>query len=261
MSQYKTILLLIMITALTPTCLALQSGNSAWVYGFKPGWVKHIKQINLSSKMANHFHYLFVNVGNISVDSDHHHLKIHYNHQRTKEFKKHLPNVVILANLSFWIKDTGFFKWHPAEYKKAADKIAQLINQDSHVSGVFLDLEIYKPCLLPFYKELTIKLNQQGKILAFIVRPGEETQQWFEQTGNNSLAVLYGYDLHHAEDSSMPVNHKTYAKRLQKAVNHFVATASKAKQHFMIGIPAIATTYEWHREQLKNGSVLKNPYS
>lgn len=259
MIKFKHIVSLVLSFVWMPICFALQPGNSAWVYSFKPSWVDHIKQVNASSQASNHFHYLFVNVGNVSVNSDHL-LNIHYNHHRTQQLKKKLPNIHILANLSFWVKGTKFFKWSPAEYKKAADKIAHLVNQDPYVSGAFLDLEIYKPCLLPFYKELKDKLNQKDKILAFIVRPGEETKHWFEQTGSNSIAVLYGYDLHHPDDPSKPVSPKTYGKRLQKAVNHFVKTADQAKQHFMIGIPAIATTYEWHCEEVMSGAVLKNPY-
>ncbi len=234
--------------------IALQKGNSAWLYGKDQKWVAQIKSYNAHSS-NNQIKYLFPEAGIIHIDSNTQSLLMTYDPSVTKFYKQNLKNVKIIPDLSFWVANTNFKTWPVKKYQEAANKIAKKINDDPNADGVFLDLESYQSTLLPFYRALVKDMEGHHKILSVIVRPGQENQEWFQALGNNAFVVLYGYDLHHSEDNLLPVSPGIYQQRLAVAVTHFMQIAKESHIHVMCGIPLIATTYEWEHKITSQGKI------
>ncbi len=253
-SKYKVICSIILFSFFS-NIYSLDIGNSAWVYSSNTEFVNQIKNFNLHNK--NGFKYLFVKAGSVRFKKG---LLIRYTKKQTCFYKKQLPGVKIISNLAFWVKGTGFYNQTASEYKKFANIITNKIIADKNSDGVFLDLERYNKRLIPFYIALSNNLKHHNKILAVIVSPGDENKSWFNVLPKNSIVVLYGYDLHHNNDSSYPVSPSVYKKRLEKAVHAFVKVSEKSKVYFMVGVPAIATTYEWERKTEMTGEKLYNKY-
>ncbi len=248
LKQFQSLTILIFTFLNLTNAFALPKGNSAWLYGKKEIWITQIKNYNNHAEFLKRLNYLFPETGIIHIDSTHDSLLMTYDPSVTKFYKQQLKNVKILPDLSFWVAHTTFKNWPAKKYQEAADKIAEKINNDSNADGVFLDLESYQPILLPFYQTLVKDLKIHHKILSVIVRPGQENKEWFQTLGNNAFVVLYGYDLHHPEDKSLPVSPEIYQQRLTVAVDHFMQVAKSAHLPVMCGIPLIATTYEWEQK-------------
>ena len=258
---YSALILFFIATSFAQT---LPRGNSAWLYGKENQWIQQIDSFNQRMPMADKFNYLFPETATVSVDSSTQRLIIQYDPSVTKFYKQQLEDIKILADFSFWVAHSNFHHWSQESYIKAADQIAGIINQDVYADGVFLDLESYSPELISFYKELAIQLQQTHKILAVIVRPGEENTLWFKSLGKNAFVVLYGYDLHERNDSPLPVSPEIYQQRLEKAMQHIMRVAQETNTPVMGGLPVIATTYEWKEKIIdKNnpGKNLRNSYS
>ncbi|HVV68444.1 MAG TPA: hypothetical protein VHE99_05350 [Gammaproteobacteria bacterium] len=241
---------------------ALPKGNSAWLYGKEQSWINQIQRFNDKAVLSHRFNYLFPEAGVVHVDSKHNQLLITYDFNTTKFYKSRLKNVKILPNLSFWVANTNFKHWSNIQYKKAADSIASIVNNDPNADGVFLDLESYSATLLPFYQEFAKQLRNKKKIISVIVRPGEEDSAWFQTLGQNAFVVLYGYDLHEPNDSALPVSPEVYQRRLKTAITNLMQVAKVTHTQVMGGIPLVATTYEWEQKIDKNNPSLnlKNLY-
>lgn len=256
-SLYRPIIFSLLLPCMV-NANTLPKGNSAWLYGKKESWIQQIQDFNSHTPASNRFNYLFPETGIIHIDSIHDKLLMSYDPSVTKFYKQNLKNVVIIADLSFWVAHTNFKNWPVIKYQKAADQIAALINNDPNADGVFLDLETYSPSLLPFYRELVKDLKSKNKILSVIIRPGEENVTWFKALGNNAFVVLYGYDLHMPTDPILPVSPKKYQQRLMMAVNNLMNTAKNSHMPVMGGIPVVATTYEWEQKIIDKSDPNKN---
>lgn len=237
---------------------ALPQGNSAWLYGKEDAWIKQILHYNKQTSKPCRLNYLFPETGIIHIDSAHEELLMTYDPSVTQYYKKKLKNIKIIPDLSFWVAHTNFKQWSVPQYQKAADQIAQFINNDPNTDGVFLDLETYSPVLLPFYYELVNDLKKSHKILSVIIRPGQENVTWFKALGNNAFVVLYGYDLHSSQDTALPESPQTYQQRLKIAVDALMSVAEVTHTPVMGGIPVVATTYEWEQKIIDKHDPRKN---
>lgn len=261
--RYFNILLFLIFCFFLKNAIALEKGNSAWLYGKEHKWITQIQNFNIISPADNKINYLFPEASIIHIDSEHKKLIMTYDFSVTQFYKKKLKNINILPDLSFWVAHTNFKYWSTLQYQQAADQITTYINNDPNADGVFLDLESYQSSFLPFYQRLAKNLKKQHKILSVIVAPGQENIAWFQALGKDAFVVLYGYDLHEKQDLAVPVSPTIYQKRLQSAVAHVMKIAEKTHTRVMGGVPAIATTYEWeekildHTDSSKN---LSNPY-
>lgn len=263
LSFFSKSLSLFALVVLMSNTEAMTPGNSAWLYDKSDVWVSEISHFNQSVPPKHRLNYLFPETAIIHIDSEKNTLLMTYDASVTKFYKSRLPHCQILPDLSFWVANTSFKTWSPLEYERAAKRIVDLINQDPNADGVFLDLETYQPSFLPFYRTLVAGLNKTHKVLSVIVRPGQENKTWFDVLGKNAFIVLYGYDLHHPEDTELPVSPETYQARLQAATNHLVSVAETTQTPFMGGLPLIATTYEWEEKIYQhpdNKRHLKNTY-
>lgn len=242
---------------------AFPSGNSAWVYGKNTGWIDQVSVFNSQVNLKCRLNYLFPETAIIHVDQKKNQLVFNYDPSVTLFYKSKLHNVKILPDFSFWVAHTNFMQWSEKEYQSAAKMIADKINQDPNADGVFLDLENYKPVLLPFYKTLASSLRKNHKIISVIVRPGQEDLAWFNALGDNAFVVLYGYDLHQSNDGTYPVSPSIYKERLKSAYIHFVKVSNASHIPVMGGVPAIATSYEWEKKIItlnKSTQVLESHY-
>lgn len=242
---------------------ALVQGNSAWLYGKDDQWIKKISEFNGGVSKEKRLNYLFPEVGSVHIDDKNKKIIMTYDSSVTEFYKMKLPDIRIIPDLSFWVANTNFKTWTAKQYQAAANEIVNDINQDPNADGVFLDLESYVPNLLSFYVALVHGLKSHHKILSVIVRPGQENITWFKTLGGNAFVVLYGYDLHHPEDSLLPVSPVVYQQRLNVAVDHLMQVAKVTKTPVMGGAPAIATTYEWEQKILnknKPGQSLQGQY-
>lgn len=241
----------------------LPKGNSAWLYGKEESWVNQIQRFNTKVSTQNRIKYLFPETGIIHIDSLNSKLLIGYDPTVTKFYKERLKDVKIMPDLSFWVAHTNFKTWTNKQYWAAADNIAKLINEDTNADGVFLDLESYRAVLLPFYTRLVKNLQATHKIISVIVRPGQEDVTWFNTLGDNAFVVLYGYDLHLADDPILPISPEKYQQRLSLAVESLIQVAESTNMQIMGGIPVVATTYEWEQKIIdKNvpGKKMKGDY-
>ena len=251
------IFILIASIFLSANVSALSYGNAAWLYGKKTTWIQKISEMN---NINYQFRYLIPEAAVVHVDAGNNRLVYRYDRSVTAFYKEKLPRVKVLPDFSFWVAKTSFMHWRKGDYVLAAKAIAADVNQDSNADGVFLDLENYKPVLLPFYKTLSLELKKSHKILSVIVRPGQENVEWFKALGDNAIVVLYGYDLHEAGDGDYPVSPRVYQKRLNAAFKHFIDVAVTSHTYAMGGLPAIATTYEWEKKIISPTKTLTNPY-
>ncbi len=244
----------------TQNTFASNAFNSVWLYGKNASWVEMISAFNHSSGSSCQFGYLFPETAVVHVDEGGHRLMYRYDKSVTAFYKEKLPNVKVLPDFSFWVAKTNFMRWQKQDYIAAAKLIAADVNKDKSADGVFLDLENYQPVLLHFYKTLSSELKKTHKILSVIVRPGQENADWFKTMGDNAIVVLYGYDLHEANDGDYPVSPDIYKARLNKAFIHFIKITQTSHTHAMSGIPVIATTYEWEQKIVSPTKTLTNPY-
>lgn len=234
---------------------AFRPGNSAWLYGKKDEWVAEVIHFNQCHQPQHRINYLFPESGSVHIDSKNNKILMTYDPSVTSFYKKKLPNIIIMPDLSFWVAHTNFKDWSVDQYRVAAKKIVTQINHDDNADGVFLDLESYKPTLLPFYSSLVHGLKKHHKILSVIVRPGQENIPWFNSLGNNAFVVLYGYDLHESQDSHLPVSPIIYKKRLSDAVAHLLYVVQATHTPVMGGLPVIATTYEWEEKRVSGNQT------
>ena len=254
--------MVLFILIFSGNAIALPEGNSAWVYGKKLDWIEQIKRFNSTVLPSHRINYLFPNTASVHVNQKSEKLIITYDKSVTQYYKHALKNIHMLPDLSFWVAKTNFTQWSKKNYELAADQITSIINNDQNADGVFLDLETYHQNMLPFYQELSKDLKKSNKMLSVIVSPGQENLRWFKSLGKNAFVVLYGYDLHQSGDSVLPVPPNEYRKRLEVAVNNIVKVAHACNIPVMIGIPAIATTREWHKRIDLNhpNKIITNPY-
>ncbi len=236
------------------------AANSAWLYGKNASWVEMISAFNDKGGSRCQFGYLFPETAVVHVDERRRRLVYQYDSSVTAFYKEKLPNVKVLPDFSFWVGKTNFMHWQKDDYISAARLIAADINEDKNADGLFLDLENYQPVLLPFYKTLSSELKKTHKILSVIVRPGQENANWFKAMGHNAIVVLYGYDLHEANDGEYPVAPDIYKARLNKVFSDFIKVAETSHTYAMSGIPVIATTYEWEQKIVSPTKTLTNPY-
>lgn len=257
MRYLKTIFPLI-LSIFIGNAIALEKGNSAWLYGKETKWIDEIRNFNSMSSSDFRINYIFPETSVIHIDSEHKKFIMTYDVSVTQFYKKKLQEVKILPDVSFWVAHTNFKHWSVTQYQQAADQIATYINNDPNADGVFLDLESYQASLLPFYQRLEKDLEIHHKILSLIVRPGQENVTWFQALGKNAFVVLYGYDLHEEQDSSLPVSPTVYQKRLESAMTQLIKIAEMTHTPIMGGAPAIATTYEWEKKILDHADTSKN---
>lgn len=248
------------IFLLSTNATALTPGNSAWLYGKNESWIQTINAFNQKNKKSRQLNYLFPEIGSLHIDNENKKIILTYDPSITQFYKTQLPNIKIMPDISFWVANTNFKTWSPKEYQAAAKCIAGHINQDKNADGVFLDLESYKPSLLPFYVALVKELSTHHKLLSVIVRPGQENIAWFNALGKNAFVVLYGYDLHQPQDGRLPVSPIIYESRLSSAMNHLMQTAEITHTPIMGGVPVIATTYEWEQKMTQTGHYLHGQY-
>lgn len=249
---FSILLFYILLIVVNINLYALTHGNSAWVYDKNQRWVDQITAFNQRATPTCRLNYLFPEAAIVHVDNAKHRLIYQYDSSVTLFYKSRLPNVNILPDFSFWVAGSNFMRWNKSDYQLAAEDIAKKINQDPNADGVFLDLENFKPVLLPFYETLASRLRENHKVFSVIIRPGQENVTWFKTLGQNSFVVLYGYDLHSPGDNQYPVSPAYYKQRLLKAFNGLIQVANITHTPVMAGIPVVATTYEWERKKISS---------
>ncbi len=219
---------------------SLPRGLSTWVYQYREGIAKQVREFNQRAKPDMRFRYFFPYAGAVDFPGKGHEMVLHYSTDIPHHYAETLPADILIMPIVDGRSDHGEFDdWTEEEYGRAARKVADRILADPEAAGVQIDIEPFHPSHLPFYRQLRGMLNAGGKFCTMFVGPRSEKllTEIFESC---DIVVMSGYDI---AGEGAPLD--KYRTAMKRALALFQRVAHKTKGHYMIGIPAAASWGEF----------------
>jgi len=246
MKRISTLLILLLITTVSHA-VTIPNGNGIWIYDNQTNWKKQLTNLNRKATERAKIKYLFTYAGHFDINPRTHGVKFIRSGSDAKFYlDMEKKGMWVIPTVAAPVANGKFSHWSDAEYAKAAKVIADFIDKHQQFKGVQIDFEPFDKSQLPFYQALARDLEKHNRLLFIFVEAPKADKALFKAIEPNTIVIMSGYDLDYVGDNpNQPVPPDVYGGRLEKFVKRVDRLGKKYQRHYMVAIPAIATSYEW----------------
>ena len=207
-------------------------GTGAWIYGMNPRYVNEITTFNKVIKDPDRaIRYLFCKAGVVEDGQ----VK-GFSSDILAYYKQKLPECEIYPNIDGHPSINGMLEKDIARLGK---DLAGLIEQNKDVTGLHLDIEPYEPTQLLLLEEYR---KHTDKPVNLSVSINSQLDKKLFQLTNFVVLMNYDYDR----------EPERYIEISNQAIDKILGMAQTCKGKVMVGIPAIATHYEYQYKVSKS---------